>query len=61
LGIIFNAFYHVDFEGEASSIAQFSLMYMYPLPSDGRMERPKRRAEIIIKARLVFGCCICVN
>jgi len=60
LGIIFNVFYQVDFEGEASSIAQFSLMYMYPLP-DGRMERPKRRGEIIIKARLVFRCCICVN
>jgi len=25
------------------------------------MEQPKRRAEIIIKARLVLGCCMCVN
>lgn len=35
LGIIFNVFYKVECEGQASSIAQFSLMYLYPLPDDG--------------------------
>ena len=43
------------------SLGAKGLMYFYPLPDDGRMERPKRRGEIIIKARLVFGYCICAN
>jgi len=35
LGIIFNVFYQVDCEGEASYIAHFFLMYLYPLPDGG--------------------------
>jgi hypothetical protein len=36
-GIIFKVFYQVDCEGEASSIAHFSFMYLYPVPDDSRM------------------------
>jgi len=35
-GVTFKAFYQADCEGEASSIAHFSFMYLYPLPDDGR-------------------------
>jgi len=38
LGIIFNVFYQVDCEGEASSIALFPFTYLYPLPYDCRMK-----------------------
>jgi hypothetical protein len=32
-----HAFYQVDFEGEASSIAHFSIMYLYLLPDNGQI------------------------
>jgi hypothetical protein len=31
-------FYQVDCEGEVSSTAHFSLVYLYLLPDDGRMK-----------------------
>jgi len=37
LGTIFNEFYQVDCEGEASPIAQFSCLYLYPLPDDDQL------------------------
>lgn len=36
-GIIFNIFYYVDCEGEASSVAHFSFICLNPLPDDGPM------------------------
>jgi hypothetical protein len=38
LGIIFHVFYQVDCEGEASYIAHFFLMYLYPLPDGSWMD-----------------------
>jgi hypothetical protein len=36
-GITFKAFYQVDCEEEASSIAHFSFMYLYPLRDNDRI------------------------
>jgi bacteriorhodopsin len=41
LGIIFNVFYQVEYEEEASYTAHFSFMCLYPLPDDGRMDNDR--------------------
>jgi len=41
LRTVFNVFYQVDCEGEASSIAHFPFTYLYLLPYDGRMKDRK--------------------
>ena len=38
LGIIFNVFYLFDCVGEASSVAHFFFMYLYPILDDGQMK-----------------------
>jgi len=37
LGITFNVFYRIDREGQISSIAHLSFVYLYLLPDVGRM------------------------
>jgi len=61
LGIIFKAFYHVDCEGEASSIANSSLgSYSLFLML---VERTTETclSEITIKELTVLGCCVYVD
>jgi len=60
LGIIFNVFYQVDYEGEASSITHFPFTYLYLLPYDGRMKDRNCRRKIINNESIVCGCCVCV-
>jgi hypothetical protein len=38
---MFNVFYQVDYEKEASYVARFSFMCLYPLPDDGRMNNDR--------------------
>jgi len=46
--IIFNVFHLLCCEGEDSSVAYFSLMYLYSLPDDGRMNEQHMSKKIII-------------
>lgn len=61
MGIIFNAPYMVDCEGKATSIVNFSCMYfvLYVMMVERTTEICRR--EIIIKGRIMFGCCVCVE
>jgi len=59
LGIIFNVFYQVGCGGEASSIAQFSFMYLYLLP-DGQMNVQNTSQRHNNNESTVCGCCVCV-
>ena len=62
LKIIFNAFHLIDCEREASSIAHFSLMYLYSLPAGGRMKNQNMPKKIIIINEGVFlESCVCLD
>jgi len=61
LGIIFNAFYHVNCEGEVPSTANSSLSS--PILFLMMVERTTEtcRSEIVIKERIVSKSCVCVD
>jgi len=58
-GIIFNVFYQVGPEGEASYIVQHPFMCLYPLPDYGRITAETCRREIIMKNALCSDVALC--
>ena len=60
LGVISNVFYRVNREGVASPIAQFSFLYLYTLPDDGRMkDRNMSQENNNKRAYSVRVLCLC--
>jgi len=57
-GIIFNVFYQVGLEGEASYIVQHPFVCLYPLPDYGRMNGRNLSCRNNNEERIVFGCCV---
>ena len=51
----------LDCEGEASPVTHFSLMYLYSLPDDGRMNDQHMSKKIIINERILLEYCVCVD